>query len=81
MEAFEVLRPDVRVEENVLIDVIRNPSAPIFSSNFYTTAIPESVAQGTSVLGITASDADGVSTSTEDGGGGWWMMGVATADA
>ena len=62
MEAYEVLRPDVRVEENVLIDVVRNPSAPIFSSSFYTSTVSESVPQGTSVLRITATDADAVSS-------------------
>ena len=62
VEAYEVLRPDVRVQENVLIDVIRNPSAPIFGSNFYTSTIPESLAQGLSVLKVSATDSDGVSS-------------------
>ncbi|XP_076458561.1 protocadherin Fat 4-like [Babylonia areolata] len=59
VEAYEVLRPEVRVEENVLIDVIRNPSPPVFSRNFYTATIAESVAQGTLVLQVSADDADG----------------------
>ena len=62
VEAYEVLRPDVRVQEDVLIDVIRNPSAPIFGSNFYTSTIPESLAQGFSVLRVSATDSDGVSS-------------------
>ena len=57
-----MLRPDIKVEENVLIDVIRNPSAPIFGTDFYTRTVAESVAQGSSVLAVTATDSDGVST-------------------
>ncbi|KAL8559117.1 hypothetical protein ACOMHN_046165 [Nucella lapillus] len=59
VEAYEVLRPEVKVQENVLIDVIRNPSPPVFERNFYTTTIAESVVLGTSVLQINAVDADG----------------------
>ncbi|RUS85645.1 hypothetical protein EGW08_006591, partial [Elysia chlorotica] len=58
VEAYEVLRPDVRVAEDVRIDVIRNPNAPQFSSNFYVETISESVPQGISVLDVAATDAD-----------------------
>ena len=58
-----MLRPDVRVAEDVRIDVIRNPNAPQFGSNFYVETISESEPQGTSVLDVAATDADSVSWS------------------
>ncbi|XP_035826838.1 protocadherin Fat 4-like [Aplysia californica] len=59
IEAFEVLRQDLRVAEDVLIDVTRNPSPPVFSQNFYVQTVSESEAQGTSVLQVSASEGDG----------------------
>ena len=58
IEAYEVNRPDVRVGIDVLIDIIRNPSPPIFTNNFYVQTVSETVAQGTSILEVIASDAD-----------------------
>ncbi|GFN78435.1 protocadherin fat 4, partial [Plakobranchus ocellatus] len=66
VEAYEVLRPDVRVAEDVRIDVIRNPNAPQFdNNNFYVATISESEPQGTSVLDVRATDADADKVSYE----------------
>ena len=57
VEAFEVLRPEQRVAEDVLIDVTRNPNQPEFSKAFYVESVFETAAQGASVLTLTARDA------------------------
>ncbi|XP_046579032.1 protocadherin Fat 4-like [Haliotis rubra] len=59
VEAYETLRPEIRVAVDVLIDINRNPNAPVFSKGVYVVTIPESTVQGASVLQITATDADG----------------------
>ncbi|XP_041364043.1 protocadherin Fat 4-like [Gigantopelta aegis] len=62
IQAYDVFRPDVRVAENVHIEVIRNPNPPVFHDSFYVTTISESVEVGASILKVIATDADGDKT-------------------
>jgi hypothetical protein len=57
--AYDTLDPTRRAEANVLINIIRNPSAPIFREQSYFITVQESVALGTNIRTITATDADG----------------------
>ncbi|KAK3089813.1 hypothetical protein FSP39_006721 [Pinctada imbricata] len=59
IEAYDTANPSQRVAEDVLIDVLRNPSSPVFTNNFYVTTIPETQGLGTSILRVNATDADG----------------------
>jgi hypothetical protein len=59
IEAYDTAFPTERAREDVYIDVIRNPSSPIFEDNFYVREISENVNLGTLVLCLTANDADG----------------------
>ncbi|XP_050391949.2 protocadherin Fat 4 [Patella vulgata] len=59
VEAYDNLKPTVRVAENVLIEIDRNPNRPIFiPNNFYSTSIPETTAPGTNIINATATDND-----------------------
>ena len=59
MAAYDTLDPTRRTEANVLINIIRNPSGPIFSEQSYFITVQESVNLGTNIRTLTAIDADG----------------------
>ena len=59
IEAYDTANPSQRASEDVLIDVVRNPNAPIFTNNFYIETIPETQPLGSSILRVSANDADG----------------------
>lgn len=57
--AYDTLDPTRRTEANVLININRNPNAPIFSEQSYFITVQESVALGTNIRTLTATDNDG----------------------
>ncbi|WAQ96421.1 FAT4-like protein [Mya arenaria] len=61
-----------RIQSNdfatVTITVIRNENCPVFQNTPYSTDISQSVATGTSVFSVTATDADGVRIRASDNG-------------
>ena len=61
VQAYDDAFPDVYAQEDIYIDVIRNPNAPQFenNNNFYTTSKSENVPLGTLVLCVNATDRDG----------------------
>ena len=58
--AYDSAFPDTRSMENVLVTVVRNPSAPSFEQPSYTTSITESFPPGENIFQVMASDPDGV---------------------
>ena len=55
----------MRVAEDLLIDIVRNPNAPVFLQTFYVATVSETEAQGASILQVSADDRDGDSINFE----------------
>ena len=65
IEAYDTAFPDMIARTEVIIDVVRNPSPPVFTNNFYTQTVNENIALGSFVLRVTANDNDGDDVSYE----------------
>ena len=60
--AYDSIYPDNRATSTVVITVSRNPNAPMFTENSYEKTVDEKVDLGTSIMRISATDADKVRT-------------------
>ena len=60
VEAYDTFYPNNIGVCTVSVNVIRNPSGPIFSQNSYETTINENFPVGDAIIQATATDADGV---------------------
>lgn len=58
VEAYDTAFPTQRAREDVYIDVIRNPNAPLFRESFYSRTVAENAALGTFILCVNATDQD-----------------------
>ncbi|WAQ95445.1 FAT4-like protein [Mya arenaria] len=65
VEAYDTAFPLVMAQEDILIDVVRNPNSPVFLETFYRRTLSENVPLGNFVLCVNASDADGDTLSYE----------------
>lgn len=63
MIAYDSTTPQQRATADVQITVLRNVNLPVFNTETYTVTIQEETAVGTSILRVTATDADAVSWS------------------
>ena len=60
LTAYDSMYPSYVAITNVTINVIRNPSAPYFTSSQYNITISEQLPLGSAVLQLIANDSDGV---------------------
>jgi len=58
VETYDTAFPTQRAREDVFIEVVRNPNAPIFRDNFYTRTVAENVLLGSFVVCVNATDLD-----------------------
>lgn len=61
MLAYDTAYPDQTTTATVAIAVSRNEFAPVFTQSPYRVTINETLALGTCILTVSASDQDGVS--------------------
>ncbi|KAH3873282.1 hypothetical protein DPMN_036514 [Dreissena polymorpha] len=59
VQAYDTAFPSMTAQEDVYIDVIRNPNQPQFLESFYSRSVPENIALGSQVLCVNATDLDG----------------------
>ena len=58
---YDSLTPYQRATADVTISVLRNVNSPLFQPDNYQDTIPEDLEVGSSILKVTATDADNVS--------------------
>lgn len=63
--AKDLGNPAGRSPIKVTVNIARNPAAPVFSQRNYEVTINENVPRGFSVISISATDNDGVSTNNQ----------------